>query len=463
MEKSKKVIKYRQPKNFNIGIVIFAIIIIYVIFNVISYFSSSSIAEYEVQQGTIAANYVYKGFVLRDEQVRYSSTEGYLNYYVKNGNRVAYDDIICSVDLQGNLSSQITESSKEGGSLSKNNLKQISEEIDGFCTSYDNNDFSSVFTFKNDLSSQLTQTLSSNALSQLSSQVTEAENNNTFIKVHSEAPGIIAYYVDGYEGMSWEDFKPEYLSSLEYTKTNLDSREKIQPNAPLYKLIKDEEWSIIIAISPELAEEYAEKSYIKIRFCKDDYTTNASFSMNKKDGQYYMILTLNKAMIRYYNERYLDVELVISEDTGLKIPNSAITTKEFFAVPKEFFTSATEDSDKGVILKNLEDPDGAPSFINPTIYYESETAYYIDSESVSSGDIIVGQDSQSTYTIGTDVEELQGVYNINKGYAVFKQINIMYQNEEYAIVEMKTSYGISLYDHIALEGDKVEEDQFTTK
>ena len=463
MEKSKKVIKYRQPKNFNIGIVIFAIIIIYVIFNVISYFSSSSIAEYEVQQGTIAANYVYKGFVLRDEQVRYSSTEGYLNYYVKNGNRVAYDDIICSVDLQGNLSSQITESSKEGGSLSKNNLKQISEEIDGFCTSYDNNDFSSVFTFKNDLSSQLTQTLSSNALSQLSSQVTEAENNNTFIKVHSEAPGIIAYYVDGYEGMSWEDFKPEYLSSLEYTKTNLDSREKIQPNAPLYKLIKDEEWSIIIAISPELAEEYAEKSYIKIRFCKDDYTTNASFSMNKKDGQYYMILTLNKAMIRYYNERYLDVELVISEDTGLKIPNSAITTKDFYAVPKEFFTSATEDSDKGVILKNLEDPDGAPSFINPTIYYESETAYYIDSESVSSGDIIVGQDSQSTYTIGTDVEELQGVYNINKGYAVFKQINIMYQNGEYAIVEMKTSYGISLYDHIALEGDKVEEDQFTTK
>lgn len=463
MEKSKKVIKYRQPKNFNIGIVIFAIIIIYVIFNVISYFSSSSIAEYEVQQGTIAANYVYKGFVLRDEQVRYSSTEGYLNYYVKNGNRVAYDDIICSVDLQGNLSSQITESSKEGESLSKNNLKQISEEIDGFCTSYDNNDFSSVFTFKNDLSSQLTQTLSSNALSQLSSQVTEAENNNTFIKVHSEAPGIIAYYVDGYEGMSWEDFKPEYLSSLEYTKTNLDSREKIQPNAPLYKLIKDEEWSIIIAISPELAEEYAEKSYIKIRFCKDDYTTNASFSMNKKDGQYYMILTLNKAMIRYYNERYLDVELVISEDTGLKIPNSAITTKDFYAVPKEFFTSATEDSDKGVILKNLEDPDGAPSFINPTIYYESETAYYIDSESVSSGDIIVGQDSQSTYTIGTDVEELQGVYNINKGYAVFKQINIMYQNEEYAIVEMKTSYGISLYDHIALEGDKVEEDQFTTK
>lgn len=463
MAKNEKVIKYRRPKNFNIGVIIFTIIIIYVIFNIISYFSSSSIAEYEVQQGTIATKYVYKGFVLRDEQVRYSSTDGYLNYYVKNGDRVAYNDIICSVDLQGNLSSQISESSKEDIALSKSDLKEISEEIDGFSSSYGGSDFSAVYTFKNDLSSQLTQTLNSNALSQLSSQVTEAENNNTFIKVCSEAPGIVAYCIDGYEGTTWENFKSEYLSSMEYSKTNLDSRDQIQSNSPLYKLITDEEWSIVIAISPELAEKYAEDSYIKIRFCKDDYTTNAAISIDKKDGQYYMILTLKKAMIRYFSERYLDIELVISEDTGLKIPNSAITTKEFFAVPKEYFTSGSDSSDRGIILKNLKEAEGDPSFINPTIYYETETAYFIDSESVSSGDIIIAPDSQSTYTIGTDVEELQGVYNINKGYAVFKQINIMYQNEEYAIVEMKTAYGLSLYDHIALEGSKVQENQFTTK
>ena len=463
MAKNEKVIKYRRPKNFNIGVIIFTIIIIYVIFNIISYFSSSSIAEYEVQQGTIATNYVYKGFVLRDEQVRYSSTDGYLNYYVKNGGRVAYNDIICSVDLQGNISSQIAESSKEDIALSKSDLKEISEEIDGFSTSYGGSDFSNVYTFKNDLSSKLTQTLNSNALSKLSSQVTEAVNNNTFIKDCSEAPGIVAYYVDGYEGTTWENFKSEYLSSLEYSKTNLDSRDQIQSNAPLYKLITDEEWSIVIAISPELAEKYAEDSYIKIRFCKDDYITNAAISIDKKDGQYYMILTLKKAMIRYFNERYLDIELVISEDTGLKIPNSAITTKEFFAVPKEYFASGSDSSDRGIILKDLKDAEGDPSFINPTIYYETETAYFIDSESVSSGDIIIAPDSQSTYTIGTDIEELQGVYNINKGYAVFKQINIMYQNEEYAIVEMKTAYGLALYDHIALEGSKVQENQFTTK
>ena len=56
-----------------------------------------------------------------------------------------------------------------------------------------------------------------------------------------------------------------------------------------------------------------------------------------------------------------------------------------------------------------------------------------------------------------ETAKLQGVYNINKGYAVFKQISILYQNEEYSIVETGTSYGLSLYDHIALDGSKVNE------
>ena len=55
------------------------------------------------------------------------------------------------------------------------------------------------------------------------------------------------------------------------------------------------------------------------------------------------------------------------------------------------------------------------------------------------------------------------VYNINKGYAVFKQINILTKNENYAIIETKTTYGISLYDHIALDGSKVKENQLVVK
>ena len=42
---------------------------------------------------------------------------------------------------------------------------------------------------------------------------------------------------------------------------------------------------------------------------------------------------------------------------------------------------------------------------------------------------------------------------------MFKQIEIMFQNEDYAIVKKGTSYGIALYDHIALDSTKISEDE----
>ena len=168
-------------------------------------------------------------------------------------------------------------------------------------------------------------------------------------------------------------------------------------------------------------------------------------------------------MVRYANDRFIDVELVMSEKTGLKIPQSAITSKEFFTIPKEYFTVGGDSSTPGLMIKHTVDGENTVKLVNPTLYYETEDYYYVDSEDVSEGDIVLMSDSQSTYQIGTDKGSLIGVYNINKGYAVFKQINIIYENEEYAIVETKTSYGISLYDHIALDASEIKENQLTTK
>jgi hypothetical protein len=117
-----------------------------------------------------------------------------------------------------------------------------------------------------------------------------------------------------------------------------------------------------------------------------------------------------------------------------------------------------------LIITNAEDSSNEQvTLVSPTIYYEQDDFYYIDSEDITAGTIILKPDSSERYIVGTDTDSLIGVYNINKGYAVFKQINIIYENEEYAIVEPKTSYGISLYDHIALDGSKLEENELIAK
>ena len=54
---------------------------------------------------------------------------------------------------------------------------------------------------------------------------------------------------------------------------------------------------------------------------------------------------------------------------------------------------------------------------------------------------------------------LIGVYNINKGYADFKQVDILYNNDEYSIVQSNTAYGLNVYDYIVLDATAVNEDE----
>ena len=81
----------------------------------------------------------------------------------------------------------------------------------------------------------------------------------------------------------------------------------------------------------------------------------------------------------------------------------------------------------------------------------------MDMENFKAGDILVRPDSQSRFEVG-ETGTLEGVYSINKGYAMFRQISIIDQNEEFCIVESGTPYGIAQFDHIVLDGSSVQEE-----
>lgn len=456
MAKNDNIVRFRGNNSFNIGFVIFFIIIIYVLFNIFSYITSKPVSVYEVLQGTIATNNVYKGLIIRDESIIRAENEGYINYYVKNSSKASVADVVYSIDTEGSISKQITSASENGAKLDDSISKDFIEKIDAFEYSYDANNFINVLTFKNQLSSDLTQTLSQNALNSLTDVVGTAEANNTFYKYLAPNTGIVSYYMDGYEGINEDNFTKDNYDALDYNKVRLDSNASVKNSDPVYRLINSENWDIIIQISDELAEQLNEKNYIKIKICEDDFTTNAACKIMKKSGKYYLKLSLKHSMIRYINERFIDIELVLNSDSGLKIPNSSITKKEFFTVPKEYFSKGKDSNSYCLLVQTKE---GGVEMVNPTIFYENDSFYYIDNENVKEGDVIIKNDSSSTYTIGTDKDSLIGVYNINKGYAVFKQISIISQNDDYSIIETKTAYGIALYDHIALDGNKVEENQ----
>ena len=59
---------------------------------------------------------------------------------------------------------------------------------------------------------------------------------------------------------------------------------------------------------------------------------------------------------------------------------------------------------------------------------------------------------------GSDELSLIHIYNINKGYAVFREIKIIDENEEYCIVEEGSTFGLAQYDHIVLDASTVKDE-----
>ena len=157
LSEKKKIVKARTVGNFNIGVVIFLIIITYVLFNIFSYFTKTHVSEYQVQQGTIASNYIYQGIIIRAETVEYAPRNGYINYYVKNASKVSTSDIVYSIDTNGTLAEKISASSLESNAISSDTLNDISIEIETFVSDYDSNQFSESYTLLQNISTQIAQ------------------------------------------------------------------------------------------------------------------------------------------------------------------------------------------------------------------------------------------------------------------------------------------------------------------
>lgn len=452
------IVKYKKRPHLNIGVVTFVIIFIYLIFNVFSFLTADHISTYEVVQGTIAENTTYNGLILRKEQTFYSDYSGDINYYLKDASKAGVGTLICSIDESGTISSLISENTASQDSLTNENLSLLDENVTEFHNSFSKDHFYTIYNFKDESNAMLMELLNLSALETVRTNAASLLDNATFHLGTAQTDGIVVYQTDGLEDVSSDSFSPDMLNERNHIATNLRTKTSVQSGDPIYKIITDEHWSIVISVSNDVYNRLAADDTLRIRFKEDNETSYASYTFREIGGIRYMILSLNNSMVRYANERYTEIELILDEQSGLKIPNSSIIEKTFFVIPKEYFSQGGDSSDYGLMKKiTAEDGTTTYSFVATELYYETDSGYYISEDDIAAGDIIQMPGSAQTMVI-KDTASLQGVYNINKGYSVFKQIEILYQNEEYTIVATGTDYGLSLYDHIALDGSKIDED-----
>ncbi len=432
---------------FNIGTFIFGLIFIYMIISIILYITADHIESYMVTAGPLAQNQTYTALAIREESVISTSSSGYITYYARANARVAQDGIVYTLgenpsSVEENVNAEI-------------DYSRIRSSLASFSSSYNKFEFNDTYTYKYELEGIIQQ------YTQIGTDTNASLTLSGATVYTAPMDGIISYSMDGYEDLNMQELNKNWFDKKNYDFKNLRVDGKVSAGDSVYKIVTDEAWSILIPVTKEQIVQIAERKTIRVKFLKDDATQVGKYTiLTGKDGLYYVKVSFTTGMVRYANDRFLDVELVTNLKSGLKIPLSSIVTKDFFIIPKDFVVYEGEDKKAGfhVITETKEDSGEKDiTFVRATLYQQDELYYYVDQKTFKEGDVLLKPDSQATYTIG-ETKALKGVYCINKGYAVFRQIVIIDENDEYCIVEIGTNYGIAQFDYIVRNGNSVKED-----
>lgn len=452
----RKVAKYRRPLPVKTGMLIFSLIFLCMLYYVYAYFSSTRISPYEVQAGSIVVDNTCEGLALRQEDIVYADGSGYISYYARAGERVAGSSNVYTLDETGQVINTLT-ASLDGEALDADSLNSLKTSMEAYESSISRTSFSQVYDFKSRMENQILSVMNDRLIAQ--ADALEEEAGGTFNFVKATEAGIIEFYTDGYEGVTKDTFTNDMLDSTSYEKRDLSQADIVNAGDPVYKLVTDETWNIIIPLDDEKLEALADKSSVSIRFLKNNLETTAGIEIMRRDGLAYGVLSLSNYMVDFAEDRYVQVELKLSQIEGLKIPATAIIEKQFYTIPVGYVTTGGDDDSDGFLRETyMEDGSTSTVFVPTTIYETTDEVYYVDCNDFSPGDYIVKPDSEERYQIGTTAS-LKGVYNINRGYAVFRKVNILYESGEYCIVEQGSTYGLSIYDHIVLDSKAVKEEE----
>lgn len=457
--KNQKVVKFHNVPTINIGIIIFVLIFIFLGVQIIRSMKQTHVSVYEVQNSYIDTNISGNALALRQEQLVSTDTSGYVNYYIRNGQRVGKNATVYTLDATGSLSDLIAEASVDGVSLNSAGYSEIKSSLSSFENYFSDVNFSDVYEFKYDLSSEVLDIANSQILDQLTG--TDG-TGSAFHQISSPESGVVTFYQDGYETKTPADITASDFSTDSYTSTPLKTGEIVQAGSNVYKLITSEYWNLVLPLSAEDADRLKEDTRVTLYLPNVTHEVYGDIEVIQNGDAYFANITLDKLMVNYCEDRFVPIEIVMTKEEGLNIPNTAIVEKQVLRIPLDYLTTGSNSSQAIYFNLRTLDESGNLSItqIAPSIYYKDDTYCYVNPDDFAEGSVLVKTNSDETLAL-SDIgrETMTGVYNINRGTAAFERIHILTSDEDFTIVEDKSPYSLSLYDRIILDASTVTEGQ----
>lgn len=445
---AKKVTRYRRYSFFNIGTLLFGTIFIYMVISVFMYMTDTHVTAYEVKKGTITGNYRYHALALREELIVTAAQSGSLRYLVREGVKTSAGGAVCAINESG-IAEPV---SITDFTLAEEDESRLKDAMSSFTIDYSGSAFQKTYDLKSSVEGIISEIIEEESGGYVSSrnQVTAPES------------GFTVYSIDQFEQVQESDLTSDMFNQSSYTAEDLRNRKYIVAGEAAYKLITSESWALYFPLDDKLRTELADMTTLKFRFLKDNVTFTAPFTIIHNGDEAFGKITMDSSIVRYATDRFLEIELVMNKKAGLKIPSSSIVERSFYRIPEEYVIE-NEDTEQEVALKVEsfgEDGSSKVRYVTANVYDYEDGEYLIDKQLLNEGDYILMENSSKKIQLQEkDVSVMHGVYNINKGYAVFREITVIDENEEYCIVESNNIYGLAAYDYIVLNASEVTEDQ----
>ena len=225
--------KYRRPLNINIGVIIFAVMFMYILICVIMFFTKNHVNRYEVRSGSLSISNVYDGIIVRDEIVISANSSGYVNYFAREGEHVANSDLVYTIDQSGRISEILQDDTNEI-LLSGNDLGELRNDFIQFSHNYKDEDFGQTYDFSYDMQGTVLKLSNYNMLNNL--QKTGLSGGSVEF-CYAPRSGIVVYNTDGYEDLTPEMVTVDMVTEQSSQKEQLVNNTLVGSRDPVYKMI----------------------------------------------------------------------------------------------------------------------------------------------------------------------------------------------------------------------------------
>ncbi|WP_317855946.1 HlyD family efflux transporter periplasmic adaptor subunit [Chakrabartyella piscis] len=483
-----RLVERRKRANAIVPMFVFITIVVYLCGQMFNLLVEREEVDIEtVQIGTLDTPERYTGLIIRNESLVYSDREGQVFYEYSEGDAIAKNTYICSVkdvgetdDLEEKIyeiDQDILEQQKLRADLSlfAEDITRLESNIDRSIASYDgnvmDNGVSYVYDMKDEISGYMSQrdaiwlSESIDSFASMSAEKNEyeqqlSENMSTFYAPES---GILAFTYDGLE----ESLNSDALATLtesqvaSYENSFLAKTQLVEEGDVLFRIVEENKWYIVVYVPNAMAASWSTGNTKNLYLTLDDNIIDILGkvdSLTVGDTQTKVVFSTYQRMTDFMDQRVVRFYFEAETISGLKVPNDAIVEKTLLSIPENCL--AESGSARGVFVD-----DGAEGrFVSMNVLTYVDGFYYVEpSDAVTLGTRILYKeddifDSNNIYTI-SQLESLSGVYLVNSSMAEFVSIEILDQNQEYAIIKSGSIYGLQSYDNIVANAKNIQEGQ----